>query len=325
MKNSLKYKQEGALTIIDRFDELPIDGKMTEIANREAISKFPESAQIIEKMNIKKGHHVKAKAAKKVIRLGKQRIADGQTLLKMTDNDKEKELINIRIAGAQKVIEDEIKKESTFLKAADSVDPELNQLNRVHREKTKDLIRSNPIYCHPRKNEIALPDAKFNELKALFKSLNNQQISLVIEMEDLVVIDEVGKEPIKAPFAKLVSHELIDDYRGNQYFYNDGQWVASEVITQLGVTKSTVVPDEYEAEAIESKDLTDEQREEIRLQGLTGDQKTTEKESAIQSALSQAAQMKTELEIQGSTAAKALTDSKAWYNEQVALIEAKYG
>lgn len=327
MKNTIKIKKVGSRSIIDGFVKRTIDTQMTGLSNKKVLSELPEQQAVDQKVAVKNGHNIKARNASSKMRVAKKRVKDAEILLTMTDSEEEKSYINITIERANAVFDAETKNLESFNVASKGCDVELDELGRACDVKRKSHIKANPIYCHPGKNQVAVSDEKCQELKALFDARENQQIALTIETEQLVVLEEVGKDPITAPFLKLISHEVIADFRGCQYFYLDldENWVASEVITDLGVTMETVVVDEFHGSAIESKDLNDGQREEIRVQGLTVEGKDAEKAAAIDSSANAAGSMKTKLEIQGSTAAKALTDSKAWYQIEVDKIEVKYG
>ena len=117
----------------------------------------------------------------------------------------------------------------------------------------------------------------------------------------------------------------VKDYIGKQYFYKaDNEWIESEIISELGITRDTVVVDKYQDQAIEKSELTGEQAEEIRFQGLTSDAKTKEKEMTIESALSQSIYMRSKLEIEGSSAEVALTESQTFYQAELEKIDLKY-
>jgi hypothetical protein len=165
----------------------------------------------------------------------------------------------------------------------------------------KEALRQNPVYFGKKSGELLdadLPGVTVDQLFEKWKVKGKRQI----------LID--GKE--------------IDDFRGCQYFYKDNQglWNESEIITDLGVSMSTVVVDEYEAQAIEKADLTGEQLEEIRFQKLTAEEKAAEKMTAIDLKAAEAANMRSKLEIQGDS--EALSKSQAWYNEQLIEINEKY-
>jgi len=186
-------------------------------------------------------------------------------------------------------------------------------------------INSNLVYAHPRINEVALTDSTHEQIKAMYdqKAENKQVIIDMIQVESIIK-DRSGNE-----FTVLLPQlsrgaELIDDFIGCQYFYKDagGIWIASDVISELGINKSMVVPEGELENAIESKDLTAEQREEIRIQGLTDEQKLEEKAVEIRRILSLAGQMRSELEILNDP--DALTKAQDFYATESAIIEQKY-
>ena len=89
------------------------------------------------------------------------------------------------------------------------------------------------------------------------------------------------------------------------------------------MTKNTVVHDDFQDVAIEKKDLSAEQREEIRFQNLTAEQKTAEFEMMKSGLLTSAVNMKSELEILADPTA--LTQSQTFYNDGLAALQTKYG
>ncbi|NIA28349.1 MAG: hypothetical protein GWP06_00375 [Actinobacteria bacterium] len=327
MKNTIKIQQIGSHSIIDRFDTLPIDTAMTELRNRKAISELPEQIAVNQKVADKNRHTKKARSAAGKLRIAQRYINDAPAVLALAEGDeKATSYINIGIERAKAVVTNESKNFESFNAASKGCDHDINELGRICDHKRREHIKANPIYSHPRKNEVVIDDAKFDELKAVFNK-QNEKIKVILETYEDVVITAIGdQQEVKAPFQRLISHEIIADFRGCQYFYLDldEKWIESETITDLGVTMETVVANDFHDSAIERKDLSPEQSEEIRIQGLTAEQKEVEKAGAIEIALNQAAAMKTKLEIQGSTAAKALTDSKAWYADQETAIGAKY-
>lgn len=322
MKNTIVTKKIGQHGIIDRFNELSIDPRPTEIKNRKVLSEIPEKKALDQQIIIKSAHNAKARDALSKMVTARKYIKDGETLSKITEDKKITDQIAINIERANAVLTEEDKKYKGFQAQSKACDYELDKLGRAFESKRRDHIRANPIYGHPRKNEVVITDSKYKELKALFDNLKNEQIKVTLEKIYSIVCEEVGKEPIKAPFQKLVNYEIIPDFRGCQYFYQiDALWVSSEIITKLGITKTDISLEN----SIEKKDLTTEQSEEIRIQFLDAKQKENEKQAMVANALARAGQMKNELEIQDKTAAKALSESKAWYQSELEKIELKYG
>lgn len=114
--------------------------------------------------------------------------------------------------------------------------------------------------------------------------------------------------------------EVVDN-RGKRFYHQSGgRWVCAE-ITKLGETAKK--------SAIAESDLSEAQRAEIieqaetdRIAALKSTDKEKEKNQVIAGLKSQAAQLKSEYEIEGD--AEALTKAQAWYQEQVQVVELKY-
>ena len=314
--NTIKTKQIGSHTIIDRFDKLPIDPELTRLGNKTTISKFAEKIALDEKLTKKNAYNAKANDATSKIRVAAKYINDAKTLVNFADDDAKKQ-IAINIERANAIISSEETNRLNSVAQSSACDCEINDLGNALECRRRDHIRENPLHSHPRKNEVVLTDAKYTELKALFDARENQQICVTLEMIDTVIQEAIGDIPeIKSPIPKFISHEIIDDFIGCQYFFNDGKfWIESEIITELGVTKEN-------ENAMELKDLLPEQQEEIRIQKLTPEQKESEKLGAIQGALSRAGMMKNELEIVGDP--EFLAKSQEFYQTTVAEIETKY-
>ena len=321
---TIRFKQIGSYTIIDRFDELTIDTETTRLKNKSIVEAFPEKIAVNEKVNIKRGFDIKATDALQKGRTANKYIKDAETLLNIAQDQETKDKILVNIERAKTIFSEETAKRDGFLTQVKACKSELTTLNRAFDLKRRDHIRVNPIYCYPRKNEVVLPDSKFDEVKAMYDNRSNEQVSITIDMIDTVVQDAIGEQPeIKMNVPEFVTYTSIPDYRGKEIWFQDaGNWLKLDPV-DIGVDIS--------AGDIIYEDLTDTQRLEVdvkkevyRIEAFTAEQKTAEKDQKIAGVLAQAAQMKVELEIQGSTAAKALIDSKAWYNAQVALIEVKY-
>jgi len=220
-------------------------------------------------------------------------------------------------------------KKSSFEQVQSDLKPVVQEFNQA----CKEITRNNPIFCEPNAGEFVSADTKFQggtaaELDAMGRELEDQDGNKKPHPDISVPnFDELMQKWMSKTENEqiTINGEVVEDFRGKQYFYKaDGSWVESEIISDLGITKNTVVADEYQDQAIEKADLTPEQLEEIRVQGLSAEEKTAEKENAIDQAATQAATMRSKLEIQGATAAKAKADAQAWYQEQLIIIEAKY-
>jgi hypothetical protein len=286
---TLRCEKVGEYLIFDRFDFAVIDPEMTRMANQKALSELSEKSAITQKIAEKFSYEKKRTQLESQIRMARHK---GNS------------------------IDSEVKSLETVRASTICCDDELRKLNASLSSKTRDILRNNPVFGH-RRNEIRLSEDEYQELNSLASSLENEQIVLKVEWENLVVIDEKGKEPVKALFPKLVDYEKIPDLRGKIYFWKiAGLWEFSEAATRLGDVP--VIPDN----AIEKDDLTSEQLEEVRIQCLSTENKEIEKNQILAEILTRAAIMKSELEIQGD--ADALTKSQKWHKEQVQLIEEKY-
>jgi len=220
-------------------------------------------------------------------------------------------------------------KKANFEQCQAELKPLVSEFNQA----AKEILRKNPVYCEPNQGEYVDSETLFMggtaaELDAQERELEDQEGNK-IKHPDISVqnFDELVQKWMARAENEQVSidGEVLDDFRGKQYFYKaEGIWIESEVISQLGVTKNTVVVDEYQDQAVERSELTPEQLEEIRVQNLSPEEKAAEKENAIDAAATKAATMRSKLEIQGAAATKAKSDAQAWYSEQLILIEAKY-
>lgn len=327
---TIKIKKVDEYSIIDGFDQLPIDPEMTRLKNVSDLAKTPEQAAVNAEVAKKTAHLKKKRAAWNKTRAAQRLINDEKTYLEFAKTEQEKNNVKINVQRAKTIVAEESKKEKEHDDAMRGCDIELKVLGDACEARRRELVKTNPVPAHPRRNEISIfPDGfDMAALVEEYKALENKQIVVDFKIVDKVIIESIDPdvEDVTAPFLEYVSHSTIDDFRGKQYFYldNDQNWIESEVITDLGVTMETVVVDDFHASAIEKADLTPEQLEEVRIQKLTPEQKEAEKQAAIDSALQQSVNMRSGLEIQGIDPAQALADSQAWYQEQLTKIEAKY-
>ena len=114
--------------------------------------------------------------------------------------------------------------------------------------------------------------------------------------------------------ALLLTGEYVTDLRGRDFWLPGPPW-AHKVIDMLG--------EELPAGALTESELTDAQRAEIaaeaeaaRVASLTPEEAQAEADAKSAAILAQAAQMRSELEIQGDP--QALAKSQAWYKAQTA-------
>lgn len=188
------------------------------------------------------------------------------------------------------------KRSKQHLESAKTCRDEIITLKNQINLKSRDIRRENPVYFEPRKNEIVKTDEEIFDIESKFnaKKLNEQ-------------INTVGA--------------IVDDFRGFDYSKKvSGKWKRNK-ITKLGVK----IP----AGSKLDQDLTTTEKEEVglqveidRLSLMSAEEKTAEKQQAIDTALNDSIQMRSGLEIKSDP--KALTKSQAWYATKVAEIEEKY-
>lgn len=158
------------------------------------------------------------------------------------------------------------------------------------------LVLEHAVYFHPGPGEDLIADADAERLRGLWEALGqSRQLKL--------------------------DGAYVGDFRGREYWTKAGTW-SRTVIVRVGDTPP--------AGAVAEDDLTEAQRQEIagaaeaqRLAGMTREQRQTEAAAAKASALTQAAAMRSELEIEG--AEDALTRSQEWYRGRVVAIADTYG
>ena len=265
--------------------------------------------------------------AKKLLAQSERQKSEIKTLIdpKAIANRESEYKVTVKALGEQDRIYK--LKSASFEQCQEDLKPLVSEFNQA----SKEIIRLNPVFCEPNAGEYVDPDTPFAggtaaELDAMDREVEDQDGNKIplpkisVDGMDVLIQRWMNKTETEQI---CIDGESVADFRGKQWFYNDGsQWIESEVVTDLGVTVETVVVDAYQDQAVEKADLTPEQLEEIRLQNLTAEQKTAEKESSLAGALTKAGVMRNELEIQGEP--DALKISQAWYQEQVTAIEAKY-
>lgn len=157
------------------------------------------------------------------------------------------------------------------------------------------LVVENAVYTHPKPGEDLMEDASYAEMAAKFATKGDGQ-------------------------ALLLTGEYIADLRGRDF------WLTSPwrhmTVDKLGedVPAGAIMPDQLTPAQLGEIATAQEAQ---RVAALTPEQLAAEVERAKASALTQAAQMRAELEIAGDT--KALAKSQASYQAALADISAKYG
>lgn len=165
-------------------------------------------------------------------------------------------------------------------------------------EKKKELFMANPVYFHPKQGESLITDDEATAIETAMISATENNCYVDINLKE--ICDNRGKtawRKISGKWAKRDISILGDDLKAGEILQSD----LSES-EQLEIT---------------------EQLENERISKLSAKEKEAEKTAATNSLGSQAAFMRSTLEIQGDS--KALEKSKEWYNAEVEKINVKYG
>lgn len=175
---------------------------------------------------------------------------------------------------------------------------ELYPLKKQLEIKKREFTISKAVYFEPKKGENIISDEIADELCLKTNALDKGQ--------------KLNTEGF-----------IVPDYRGKIYHLKGPDGWSVQKIETLGE-----IP---ESGAVEASKMTANQRSEIteqanikRITDLSAADKQTEKVGIIDVLAGQAAMMRSKLEIQGTTASKALSDSKAWYTAEVTKVDLKY-
>jgi len=291
---SLKTETIDDYTIITGFQNRPIDPRETQ---KQSASEILASDEMIA---------LRAKQEDQdrfMIKLGEARKKSVYHL-SLVDDDND-------VTKNKKASENQDKIAEGLVGTLNVVNEELKPLAVAVVEKTKDILRSNPVFfdeavdpetgnlAGPRKDEVIKTERELNDLLTKFSA----------KTENQVLIEEGS---------------YIDDFRGKVFYKKtSGKWIRT-TIENLNVKKTT--GSKFDDELTESeKTEVDEQEEVVRIDGLTSEEKTAEYDSANESLLSESINLRNKLEIQGKTAAKALADSQTFYNTELDKLKSKYG
>lgn len=192
------------------------------------------------------------------------------------------------------------KHHKNFLDYETKIQDTMKLMKPVLKEMAKNersFIFSEAIYFEPKAGETIITSDDFIILNTKYNKLAKFKR-----------LDKDGKE--------------VSDYRGWKGFKKvSDKWVVKD-ITKLSETPGDgkLLKDMTEAEISELKiDL-----ESARVSKLSNTAKQTEKDNTITSLANQAALKRSALEIQGESAADALTQATTWYDAEVVKVEAKY-
>jgi len=175
----------------------------------------------------------------------------------------------------------------------EQINQQIQDLKPIFKQTYSDLFDKNAIYFEPSKYEVHVEDSVYENLKSLF------------ETNSLVDIDG----------------NVINDYRGVYAYNNAGTW-EKHIISRLN--------EEPDVDWIRRDDLTEsqtlevlEQKESIRIDGLTAQEKTFESDRLKEDVLEKSYVMRSKLEILSDP--DALTKAQQYYTDECAAIDARYG
>jgi hypothetical protein len=173
----------------------------------------------------------------------------------------------------------------------------------------REIIRKNAVYPDLPENRSEISEKDVADFMPLFRE------------RDLKNKDRENQRN-KIRFFVTVDKRLIPDLRGRKYYF-PGSWKAFSV-ERLDEQVDDSAIFEHELSAEQLKELR-EFEESQRVAGLTDEEKQSEIDIAKKTLLAQARVMRENAEIERSTASAALKESKAWYAEQLAALNDKYG
>lgn len=166
----------------------------------------------------------------------------------------------------------------------EEINKDMVELLKKKKQKDIEIWKENLVYFEPKSGETVISDNEYERLGAAFLSAQ----------EKGNVIDSTGKEIINLKGVKYVKEGKII------------------TIDKLG----------QDVDGPLLKDLNQDQLVRMRYQYMTEEDIEAEKTSQINVAAASAANMRSQLEIQGDD--KALEKSQAYYNNEVSNIEDKY-
>lgn len=178
--------------------------------------------------------------------------------------------------------------------AGDKIPPIVPGMPESQKSKRLALIQKHAVYFHPSPREKIVSNETWAELKEKHEKRKERE---VVALDGRVLADYIGKI----------------DHRRNK----------AGKLEQFTIEDLGVIPAKPELNEAEAKEYA-EQIETERIAAMKKADRDTEKLAVIDSLADRAALMRSKGEIQGKTAAASLSDATAWYNAEVAKVEAKY-
>lgn len=327
---TIKTKEIDGYQIITGIGQLAICGVGTREIAKDKIAALPETATLAGMANKQSACRQKIKQAEgsiKNVTLLREGAEVGAAKAEQDHDDQMRLFHERKIKKYDKDIAEYEMARVDEIENIQRIESEMRKIIPVIDKKTKRIKRKNPVFCMPSQPGEYI-DAGLNVTHQIGEEGHEHDELRAVEVPDGQTVDS-----LIALYLARGENEQIDingvtipDFRGCQYFFDDGnQWVESEIITALNVTKETVVVDEYQDQACAWDELEPQYQEEIRLQRMSQEEKVIEFESKKESLLAAASKMRSELEITGTTPASSLTQSREFYNAELEILQTKYG
>lgn len=279
---SLKINKSGEFNVIIGFQDRPIDPEETRKQSAPAIIGTDEVTELKNKQEEQNRYLIRFGEAHKKSKYHTGLAQSGKDVVK-----------NKAAAAAQ----DKIR--ADLIGTINTCNEELKPLAAACTEKTKDILRRNPIFFEARANEVIKTEIEITDLLKKFAG----------KMENQVLLEDGN---------------YVDDFRGKVVHSKSGDVWTEITINTLDVTKgdgSKYTEELTESEIIEIAD----QKETERISGLTEEEKTAEYDLKVASILSDSVVMRNKLEIQGVDTEDALKQSQDFYNAELDKLKIKYG
>lgn len=282
---SLQTQTIDDFSVVTGFQNRPINPIETEKQSAAAILGTTEAINLKNKQENQHRYITRSQEARKkaIYHLS---LANGTQWIEGVNIDKNK-------AAATK--QDKIA--SDLVGVINTCNEELKPLATACKEKTKEILRSNPVFFEARKDEVIKSESELIDLLQKFAGKTENQ-------------------------SLLEDGSFIDDFRG-KVFHKKTSGIWSETsINALGVKKSANTTYTNELTESEKTEIA-EQKESDRINGLSSEEKMAEYDEKVASLLSESTVMRSKLEIQGE--AEALTQSQTFYNTELDKLKLKYG
>lgn len=178
-------------------------------------------------------------------------------------------------------------------------------------EKREEYVQAFKTFFCPRSGEVVALEEP------------TDQFPDVVDPELADAIETASKA---APRGKAIriDGEALDDLRGNRYYKVKGDTVEEIEIKKLGDKKPKGALLESELTELQAR-ILERKRKKDAAAGLTPEQRAAKAKEEIDLAAAEAARYRSEQEIRGVTAAKALKEAQAQFEAEKDMIEEVYG